>query len=112
MRELNKADWTGDLGEYLKQGDQWFKTDEEMYYHFLEQLPPAEQGKNREFIQSICDIIGGIGKITEYFLVGEPYTHVEINGKWAGKYLTFVCSDNGYFCIGYTHKKEFDLVKG
>lgn len=52
-----KKDWHGTLEEYLITGDE---VDEELYYYFLEVLPPAYMSRG-------------------VFQVGEPYSHNEEN---------------------------------
>lgn len=67
------------------------EVDEEIFYYFLEILPPQEDGKTRH------DFISLPIPVQYYFLVGEPYSHQ--NGQPV--YTAFARAyDDKYFYLG------------
>lgn len=68
------------------------EVDEQIFYDMLECLPPQEDGKTRH------DFISVSLPIQWYFLVGEPYTHINgqpVYATFARAYVT------KYFFLGY-----------
>jgi len=74
---------------------------EEIYFEFLNVLPPIEQGKTR------ADFISAKIPVQEYFLVGEPYSHINNRPVYACFAKAY---DFKYFFMGYLHK-ETSLLK-
>jgi hypothetical protein len=73
-------DWMGNLDEYLHIGD---LVDMEMYYYFLDVLPPASMN----------------GRIVQ---IGEPASHV--NGR--ATYATLKKTEDGWMYVGECHRGE------
>jgi len=64
--------------------------EEDIYWHFLESVPPVEQGKTRAAFINITL------PVQEYFLAGEPYTHV----RGRAVYLTFCKALDKFYYLG------------
>lgn len=80
-------DWRGDLSDYLKPNDE---IDEDLYYYFLEVLPPEYQENG-------------------VFQVGEPYSHDKENKPI---FDTFEQIKDKYFYRGHlTTKQAKELTK-
>lgn len=92
MTILTKADWTkaNDFSVLVEGRKFPIQVDEEIFWEFLEVLPPEESGKDRHFDSFYA-------KIDFYFLVGEPQSMVD--GKFV--YATFAKCANKYFFLGY-----------
>lgn len=89
--------WKGDLGEYL---GNFSEVDSEMYWHFVEVLPPI-MGKihpeNAGLIAKTFDIpVGG------FVQLAEPYDHESDRARYA----TIVYSRNRYWYIGNQHRLD------
>ena len=73
------------------------RVSEEIYWHFLECLPPQEQGKTRaSFYKQPLPV-------QEYFLVGEPYTHINEKPVYACFCRAY---DSKYFFLGYLPEEK------
>ena len=89
QREDSKMDFGKFMSSKLNEDNAPVQIDDEMYFYFLEVLPPR--------------------KMTGYgFLVGEPYTH---NSQGEGVYECFLESlNNKYFYAGLKTVKEFQTI--
>jgi len=96
---LTMEDWTkaGGFSDLVKGKSLPIRVTEEIYDEMLGVLPPQEFGKTR------ASFINLSLPVQQYFLVGEPMTHV--NNKPV--YATFVKAyDTKFFFIGWTHSKN------
>ena len=59
----------------------WTEVDEDIYYHFLNVLPPLVW-------------------VGSYFQVSEPYSHEVVGDRWRGRYLTFIKKDGKCWFLG------------
>ena len=60
---------------------EWTEISEEVYDHFLNVLPP----------RNWCG---------SYFQCSEPYSHEEYDGRWLGKYMSFLKKDGKCWYLG------------
>lgn len=97
--KITIEDWKqkGTFSELVEGKPLPIEVDETIFYDMLEVLPPQEDGKTR------ASFINFSLPVQWYFLVGEPYTHV--NGKPV--YATFARAyDTKYFFLGYLPEEK------